>query len=84
MRLHSEEQPLPDGRIAQFSSSGRDDYLAVDAAGHRPEQQRVNVVLHVMDGQVGELEVFDTAQGEGAAVPLSDLTDQDEPIVRAA
>jgi hypothetical protein len=33
----------------------------------------VDVVLHLLQGRVNDLEVFDTIGGEGVAVPLDDL-----------
>ncbi|WP_141242927.1 hypothetical protein [Geodermatophilus obscurus] len=81
VRLRSVRQPILAERITQLSSTGRDDYFAVEATGRRPEQQFVNVVLHVTHGRVGELEVFDAVEGVGVAVTLSDLTDLTEPTV---
>jgi hypothetical protein len=44
----------------------------VDAVGHGSDRATVQVVLHVVEGRVEELEVF---AREGVAVSLADLTD---------
>jgi hypothetical protein len=81
VRLRSTGQPIPADRVAHLSQTGRDDYVAVQATGRRPEQQFVTLPLHVMAGRVGESEVFDTIAGEGTAVRLADLEDLTEPTV---
>ena len=82
VRLRSDERPMPAETISKTSRTGRDDYLAVEATGAAgPEQQAVNVVLHVFAGRVGELEVLDSINGEGAAVPLTDLRLTTKPMV---
>lgn len=41
----------------------------------------MDVVLHVINGRVHELELFDTQQGEGYAVPVDELTElSDLPV----
>lgn len=81
VRLRSEQQPIPAERVAELSGKGRDDYFAVAATGRGPTTTSVDVVLHVMKGRVGELEVFDVTGGEGVAVPLTGLTSLAEPTV---
>lgn len=80
VRLRSAGRAVPAARVAQLSSNGRDDYCAVVATSRGPQQQFVSVVLHVVHGQVEELEVFDTEHREGAAVPLVGLA-LDEPTL---
>ena len=81
VRLRSEERPIPGDRVAQLSSRGRDDYFAVEATGSGPDKQIVHVVLHVFNGRVGELEIFDSVNGEGAAIPLTELRGMTNPTV---
>ena len=81
VRLRSEERQIHPEKVAQLSSSGRDDYFAVEATGSGPEKQTVEVVLHVFNGRVGELEIFDSVNGEGAAIPLTGLHGLTEPTV---
>lgn len=81
VRLRTEGEPVPAAMAARSSGTGRDDHVAVAATGRRPEQRHVDVVLHVMAGRLGELEVFHTAAGEGAAVSLADLEDLAGPTV---
>lgn len=66
VRLHSDEPAVPATRVRQLSENRRADYFQVAANGGAAE-----VVLHVLQGSVGELEVF---AGEGVAVSLSDVT----------
>jgi hypothetical protein len=49
-------------------------HSAVDASGLGPDGHVVNVVLHLFDGRLHELEVFDSDAGEGVAVDLDGLT----------
>ncbi len=81
VRLRSEERPISAEKVAQLSSRGRVDYFAVEAAGSGPGQQIVDVVLHVFNGRVGELEIFDSVNGDGAATPLTGLRGMTEPAV---
>jgi hypothetical protein len=71
LRLHSDEQPLPDVRVVQLSDNARPDYFYVEGLGNAAELPSVQVVLHVAQGRIHELEVF---AGEGVAVPLASLT----------
>ncbi|MFF5229459.1 hypothetical protein [Dactylosporangium sp. NPDC000521] len=69
--LRSDGPPVPAAVVARLSANGRDDYFAVSASGGVD----VSVVLHVLSGAVGELELF---AGEGVEVtpPRADgLTD---------
>lgn len=69
--LHSEKPPVPAAAVARFSGSGRDDYFAVSASGGAD----VSVVLHVIGGLVGELEIF-AGEGVKATAPdVGSLTD---------
>lgn len=81
LRLRSEERPISADRVAQLSNRGRDDYFAVETAGSGPEKQIVDVVLHVFKGRIGELEIFDSVNGEGAAIPLTELRGMTKPTV---
>ncbi len=58
--LRTEGPQVPATAVARLSDTGRDDYFAVSAACGD-----ISVVLHVLSGFVGELEIF---AGEGAPV----------------
>jgi hypothetical protein len=78
LRLHSDEPPLPDVRVEQLSDNDRADYFSVDALGDAADVPSVQVVLHVFQGRIHELEVF---AGEGVTVPLASLTGLTETTV---
>jgi hypothetical protein len=68
--LRSEGPKVPGTVVARLSGTGRDDYFAMHAAA-----ADVSVVLHVIGGFVGELEIF---AGEGVPVtapPVHSVTD---------
>ena len=74
LRLRSDELPIPDARVVELSHRDRADYFQVDAVAHAPDLLAdVQVVLHVIQGRINELEVF--AGEEGVAVPLANLSD---------
>lgn len=81
VRLRSSQPTIPAGRMAELSDRGRADYFAVEAFGRHPNHRDVTVALHVMGGHVGELEVFDTVNGEDAFVALDGLATLTEPTV---
>ena len=69
--LRTEGPQVPATAVARLSDTGREDYFAVSASGGGD----VSVVLHVLSGFVGELEIF---AGEGvtvAAPPVHSVTD---------
>ena len=71
--LRTDAPPVPENVVAQRSATGRPDWFAVSAAG----RGGVSVVLHVLSGFVGELEIY---AGEGVAVgapPAESLGDFD-------
>lgn len=82
VRLRSAEQAIPADRVAELSARGSPDYFAVEADGRDRGHRFVTVVLHVMVGRVGELEVFDSLAGEGNAVDVSGLTRLTSPVLR--
>lgn len=65
--LQTEGPQVPATTVAQLSSTGRDDYFAVCASYGGD----VGVVLHVLSGLVGELEIF-AGQGVPVAAPHAD------------
>ena len=71
LRLRSDEPPVPEVRVLQLSGNDRPDYFAVEAFGRATELPIPQVVLHVVQGRIYELEVF---AGEGIAVPLPSPT----------
>ncbi|RBY80358.1 hypothetical protein DQ239_04710 [Blastococcus sp. TF02-09] len=73
IRLNSDEQPIPEPRVVELSQDDRPDYFQVNGFGHTPDLLDVQVVLHVIQGRVYELEVF--AGEEGVAVSLASLSD---------
>ena len=72
VRLSSDAPPVPEARVAHLSENHRPDYFSVDAFGRGANQATAQVILHVADGRIHELEVF---AGEGVAVSLGDVTD---------
>ena len=64
--LRSERPPVPAAVVARLSGSGRDDYFAVSASSGAD----ISVVLHVVGGMVGELEIF---AGEDVKVTAPDV-----------
>jgi hypothetical protein len=74
VRLRSDGPPIPPHRVTQLSGSGRDDLLHVQAFSSDPATERVYVELHVVNGRVQELEVFDSVGGESVAVVLAGIT----------
>ena len=62
-------------RLSPSTSIRRESvHSAVDAHGLGPDGHIVNVVLHLFDGRLHELEVFDSDAGEGVVVDLDALT----------
>ena len=59
--LRTEGPQVPVTVVVRLSDTGRDDYFAVSASGGGD----VSLVLHVISGFVGELEIF---AGEGVPV----------------
>ena len=49
-------------------------HSSVGAGGLSPDGHVIDVVLHLVDGRLHELEVFDSDAGEGVAVDLCGLT----------
>ena len=64
--LRTEGPQVPATAVARLSDTGRDDYFAVSASGGD-----VSVVLHVLSGFVGELEIF-AGEGVPVAAPHAD------------
>jgi hypothetical protein len=65
--LRTEGPQVPATAVARLSETGRDDYFAVSASGGAD----VSVVLHVLSGFVGELEIF-AGEGIPVAAPHAD------------
>lgn len=59
--LRTEGPQVPATAVARLSDTGRDDYFAVSAS----DGGDAGVVLHVLSGFVGELEIF---AGEGVPI----------------
>ncbi len=72
VRLCSDGPRVPAVRVAQLSSRQRPDYFCVDAVGRDANRATAQVVLHVVEGRIHELEV---CAGEGAAVRLDEVTE---------
>lgn len=71
--LATSATPLPAATISQPSGTGRSDYVAVSSTGLSPEGNVVSVVLHVAEGRLHELEVFDSDAEKGVAVDSASL-----------
>jgi hypothetical protein len=54
-----------------LSTTGRDDYLGIEAQGTTPAGRAVDVTVHVLWGMLEELEVF-TAEGIATGMPTPD------------
>jgi hypothetical protein len=65
--LSTEGPQVPATAVVRLSDTGRDDYFAVSAS----DGDDVSVVLHVLSGFVGELEIF-AGQGVAVAAPHAD------------
>jgi hypothetical protein len=81
VQLTTSAAPLPAETIGRLSSTDRSDYLSLTSTGRSRTGHRVDVVLHVVNGSVSELEVFDSEAGEGTAVDLESLLSLDPPEV---
>lgn len=62
VRLRSDGPAVPEAAVAQLSSTGRDDYLGIQASAGVGAEGGVQVVAHVANGRLIELEIF---AGEG-------------------
>ena len=62
--LRTDGPQVPATAVARLSDTGRDDYFAVSAS----DGGEVSVVLHVLSGFVGELEIY-----AGQGVPVAAL-----------
>ena len=65
--LSTEGPQVPATVVTRLSDTGRDDYFAVTGSGDGD----VSVVLHVLSGFVGELEIF-AGEGVPVAAPNAD------------
>jgi len=74
VRLQTDAPGIPPERVARLSSNGRDDYFAVQSRPRPRTLRHVDVVLHVGEGRIIELEVFHTRRGQGVVVPLERIT----------
>jgi hypothetical protein len=81
VRLSTSAAPLPVAIMSRLSDSDRPDHVAVSSSGRSPDGHVVTVALHVVEGRLYELEVFDTDAGEGAAVDPASVTELDPPEV---
>jgi hypothetical protein len=81
VQLATTAAPLTAVEVGRLSYLGRDDYLSLSSTGRSAAGHRVDVVLHVVDGRLEELELFDTDAGEGTAVDPDDLTALTTPEV---
>jgi hypothetical protein len=81
VQLSSDSAPVPADIVSCFSHTGRPDYLAVSSIGTDADGHVVSVVLHVVEGQLRELEVFDTDAGEGKAVDIAALPPLEHPEI---
>ena len=75
VRLRSDQPAIPAARVARLSEQGRDDLFCVQAFSSHPAHELVYVELHVVRGRVEELEVYDSAGGDGVAVALTQITE---------
>jgi hypothetical protein len=73
VQLASSAAPLPPEVIRRLSGNDRHDYISLTSTGRSSAGRRVDVVLHVVEGRVAELEIFDSEAGEGTAVDLDSL-----------
>jgi hypothetical protein len=81
VELTTSAAPLPPELISRLSVRDRLDYISLTSTARSPTGHRVDVVLHVVQGLVHELEIFDADAGEGTAVDPAELTSLDRPDV---
>ncbi len=81
VELSTSAPPLPGTTISRLSVTGRSDYLKVSSTGHSREGHMLEVALHVAQGRLRELEVFDIDAGEGVAVDLAGVARLSRPEV---
>jgi hypothetical protein len=65
--LSTDGPRVPATVVAGLSGTGRSDYFAVSASGGD-----VSVVLHILSGAVGELEIFAGGEGVSVSPPRAD------------
>ena len=65
--------------VGRLSPRGRTDHVALSAVGRSPAGHRVDVVLHVVEGRVAELELYDVEAGEGTAVDPATVSRLERP-----
>jgi hypothetical protein len=81
VELSTAAGPLPTPTLARLTDSGRLDYASLNSTARSELGHRVDIVLHIVDGRLHELEIFDIDAGEGTAVDLNSLTSLDHPHV---
>jgi hypothetical protein len=81
VELATSAAPLSAQTMRGLSGRDRSDYISLTSTGRSPAGHRVDVVLHVVDGSVSELEIFDSEAGEGTVVDPDSLLSLDPPEV---
>lgn len=57
------------------------EHFAVQTTGVSPEKHLIEITLHVLEGTIHELEVYDTTTGEGGTVDLEHLEKLSPPEI---
>jgi hypothetical protein len=81
IQLLTNATPLHEDETRRRSASERSDYLCVSSSGRSMARHEIYLGLHVVQGRLHELEIFDADVGEGAAVDLRTLTALTAPEV---
>jgi hypothetical protein len=81
VQLSAVRAPLPVATVRRLSATGRTDHLAVSSSGRGPDGSPVDVVLHLTEGRLHELEVHDPGAGDGTPVDLAGVRDLGPPRV---
>jgi len=74
VELSTTAGPLSTRTLVRLTDSDQLDYASLNGTARSELGHRVDVVLHIVDGRLHELEIFDTDAGEGTAVDLNSLT----------
>jgi len=73
VQLASSASPLAASWCAERSTSGNEEHLAISASAEPADNEFITVTLHVLQGRIAELELFDAIRGEGHIIDLDAL-----------
>jgi hypothetical protein len=79
VRLSTSAPPAPAETLARLVPTDRPEVVALRSTGRGPDGHAITLTLHVIEGRLRELEIFDADAGEGVAVDLSAVTGWEPP-----